>query len=79
MFFFSETVNVDCQFVYFFLSSFWPQTPLDHFCLYSNKQQKSLCEKNCIVYKVLGVFSVMAMVFGLHLSDYHKSLKVLFF
>lgn len=47
-------------------------------CLYSNKKQKSLCEKTCIVYKVLGVFSFMAIVFWLHLSDFHKSFKVLF-
>lgn len=52
--------------VLFSLSSFWPQTPLDHCCFYSNKQQKGLCEKTCIVYKVLGVFCFMAMVFCLH-------------
>ena len=61
-----------------FFVKFRPQTPLDHCCLYSNKQQKSLCEKTCIVYKVLGVFSFMAIVFWLHLSDFHKSFKVLF-
>ena len=63
----------------FFCQVFGLKLPWIIFFLYSNKQQKSLCEKNCIVHKVLGVFSVMAMVFGLHLSDYHKSLKVLFF